>query len=77
MIDNGIGLQPESLRTIFHPGYTTKPGGSGLGLHSAANYVIGTGGSIEARSEGIGRGTTMRVKLRFSGVPALATDVEA
>ena len=63
--DNGIGLEPERLRTIFQPGYTTRAQGSGLGLHSAANYVVGTGGGIEALSDGIGRGTTMRVRLRF------------
>ncbi len=67
--DNGIGLEPERLRTIFSPGYTTRAEGSGLGLHSAANYVIASGGSIEALSDGIGRGTTMRVKLRFPAVP--------
>ena len=67
--DSGIGLEPERLRTIFSPGYTTKAEGSGLGLHSAANYVIGSGGSIEALSDGIGHGTTMRVRLRFPGVP--------
>ena len=27
--DSGIGLEPERLRTIFSPGYTTKPQGSG------------------------------------------------
>ena len=68
--DSGIGLEPERLRTIFSPGYTTKPGGSGLGLHSAANYVIGTGGSIEALSDGIGRGATMRVRLRPPPCPS-------
>ena len=67
--DNGIGLEPERLRTIFSPGYTTKAEGSGLGLHSAANYVIGSGGSIEALSDGIGRGTTMRIRLRLPGAP--------
>ena len=68
--DNGIGLEPERLRTIFSPGYTTKPEGSGLGLHSAANYVIGSGGSIKALSDGIGHGTTMRVRLRLPLSPA-------
>ena len=58
------------MERIFDPFYTTKAEGSGLGLHSAANYVIGTGGSIEALSDGIGRGTTMRVKLRAPGAPA-------
>ena len=68
--DSGIGLEPERLRTIFAPGYTTKVGGSGLGLHSAANYVIGSGGSIEALSDGIGRGTTMRTRLRLPPCPS-------
>ena len=68
--DSGIGLEPERLRTIFSPGYTTKAEGSGLGLHSAANFVIGSGGSIEARSDGIGRGTTMHVRLRLPPCPS-------
>ncbi|MDE0448607.1 MAG: PAS domain-containing protein [Spirochaetaceae bacterium] len=68
--DSGIGLEPERLRTIFSPGYTTKAGGSGLGLHSAANYVIGSGGTIEALSTGIGRGTTMRIGLRLPPSPS-------
>ena len=68
--DSGIGLEPERLRTIFSPGYTTKAEGSGLGLHSAANYVIGSGGSIEALSDGLGRGTTMRVRLRLPPCPS-------
>jgi len=68
--DNGIGVEPERFRTIFSPGYTTKADGSGLGLHSAANYVIGSGGSIEALSDGVGRGTTMRVRLRLPPYPS-------
>ena len=68
--DNGIGVEPERFRTIFSPGYTTKADGSGLGLHSAANYVIASGGSIEALSDGVGRGTTMRVRLRLPPCPS-------
>ena len=66
VIDNGIGLAPESLQWIFSPGYTTKSNGSGLGLHSTANYVIGTGGNIRPYSDGIGHGTTIRVRLRLA-----------
>lgn len=40
-------------------------GVSQLGLHSAANFVIGSGGSIRPLSDGIGAGTTMRVTLRL------------
>ena len=55
-------------RLIFSAGYTTKDGGSGLGLHSVANFVIGSGGSIEALSDGHGTGTTIRVMLRRAAV---------
>ena len=64
VIDNGIGIGHERHRLIFTAGYTTKEGGSGLGLHSAANFVIGSGGSIRALSDGHGTGTTIRVRLR-------------
>ena len=66
VIDNGIGLDASQLASIFAAGYTTKKGGTGLGLHSAANFVIGSGGSIRPFSDGIGRGTTMRVTPRLS-----------
>ena len=64
--DNGIGIDRSHLRSIFSAGYTTKPSGSGLGLHSAANFVIGQGGRITPLSAGAGRGAAMRVKLRRS-----------
>ena len=68
VVDNGIGIEKNRNRKIFYPGYTTKTHGFGLGLHSAANYVIGTGGSIEALSEGHGQGTTIRVRFRLASV---------
>ena len=66
--DNGIGIAPENLKLIFTAGYTTKESGTGLGLHSSANFVIGSGGKIYPLSEGIGKGTTMRIMLRCSSV---------
>ena len=66
VIDNGIGLEASQLPSVFAAGYTTKKDGTGLGLHSAANFVIGSGGSIQPLSDGIGAGTTMRVTLRLS-----------
>ncbi len=64
VIDNGIGMGEQRHRLIFTAGYTTKESGSGLGLHSAANFVIGSGGRIQAMSDGHGTGTTIRVMLR-------------
>lgn len=63
--DNGIGLEPENYKKIFAAGFTTKASGSGLGLHSTANFVISSGGQIRPLSEGIGKGTTMRIMLRL------------
>ena len=66
--DNGIGIETKVSKLIFSAGYTTKKTGSGLGLHSAANFVIGSGGKIESLSDGLGKGATMRVRLRLSSV---------
>ena len=74
IIDNGIGIDPSRLRSVFNAGYTTKGNGSGLGLHSAANFVIGSGGTIQALSDGIGYGTTMRVTLRLAAKQATPPD---
>ena len=66
--DNGIGIIEQNLKLIFTAGYTTKESGTGLGLHSSANFVIGSGGKIYSLSDGIGKGTTMRIMLRSSSV---------
>lgn len=66
--DNGIGINDEVLKKLFAAGYTTKKSGTGLGLHSAANFVIGAGGQIYPLSDGAGKGTTMHVKLPLVSV---------
>ena len=66
--DNGIGIEPKNFKLIFSAGYTTKESGTGLGLHSSANFVIGSGGKIYPLSKGIGKGTTMRIMLRFDSI---------
>ena len=66
--DNGIGITEQNLKLIFTAGYTTKQSGTGLGLHSSANFVIGSGGKIYPLSEGIGKGTTMRIMMRCSSI---------
>ena len=68
VIDNGIGIDTKNTRQLFAAGYTTKRMGSGLGLHSAANFVIGSGGRLHALSDGIGKGTTLRIMLRMAAI---------
>lgn len=63
VIDNGVGIDPKDLKDIFASGHTTKDTGSGLGLHSAASHVASVGGSLEALSDGVGKGATVRVRL--------------
>jgi len=61
--DNGVGIAPENLTQIFAFGYTTKKTGHGFGLHSSANAAKEMGGSLEARSDGSGQGTTFVLEL--------------
>jgi signal transduction histidine kinase/ActR/RegA family two-component response regulator len=48
--DEGMGIAPDTLRRIFDPYFSTKPGGSGLGLATAYAIVSKHGGVISARS---------------------------
>lgn len=66
--DNGIGIASEAINKIFAAGFTTKEEGNGLGLYSSANFVISSGGKIQAFSEGIGKGTTVHILFRSSSI---------
>jgi signal transduction histidine kinase/ActR/RegA family two-component response regulator len=63
--DHGHGIPPDVLRRIFDPYFTTKPGGSGLGLATAYAIVIKHGGHISAESTP-GAGTLFTVDLPAS-----------
>ena len=65
MSDNGVGFDGKDARMFFAAGYSTKESGTGLGLHSAANFVVGSGGRIDLSSEGVGKGATVQVQLRL------------
>lgn len=55
--DDGQGIAEENLENIFQPFFTTKGGeGNGLGLSAALRILQKHDGSIEAESEGPGRG---------------------
>ena len=64
--DTGPGIAPEDLRRIFEPFFSTKSGGTGLGLAFASQVVEEHGGSIGCESEP-GRGTVFRVRLPVAG----------
>jgi signal transduction histidine kinase len=58
--DNGIGIKPEDLESIFDLGKTTKPTGMGFGLFWTKDFIEGLGGKITIESAW-GKGTTVRI----------------
>jgi signal transduction histidine kinase len=62
LIDTGKGMTPESAAKAFKPFFSTKPGGTGLGLATTRKIVEAHGGSIAIQSE-VGRGTKISISL--------------
>jgi PAS domain S-box-containing protein len=60
--DTGKGIAPEHRARIFQLFFTTRPGGSGIGLASAYKAVQLHDGSIDFDTT-VGRGTTFRIEL--------------
>ena len=60
--DTGRGIPTEQLTKIFEPLYTTKPGGSGLGLYIVQEIVAAHGGTLAVESV-LGCGTTFTITL--------------
>jgi signal transduction histidine kinase len=60
--DTGRGIAPEHRQRIFQLFFTTRKGGSGIGLASTFRTIQLHNGSIEFESE-VGRGTTFRIDL--------------
>ncbi len=60
--DTGKGIPLENRQKVFQLFFTTRPGGSGIGLASTFRIVQLHNGSIDFTSE-VGRGTTFRIEL--------------
>ncbi len=60
--DTGKGIPMEHRQKVFQLFFTTRPGGSGIGLASTFRIVQLHNGSIDFTSE-VGRGTTFRIEL--------------
>lgn len=63
--DTGTGMDPEALRRIFEPYFSTKATGTGLGLTIAKRNVELNGGQIYVQSS-LGKGTTVTIELPVS-----------
>lgn len=69
VIDRGIGIKPDALARLFQPFSqvhdleANAQGGTGLGLYVCKGIVEAHGGTIGARSDGLGQGATFTVRL--------------
>ncbi|MCC2675682.1 MAG: chemotaxis protein CheY [Ramlibacter sp.] len=79
--DNGRGIAPENLESIFQLFMQAESGtsaaaesGLGIGLTLARSLTEMHGGMIEAASAGLGQGSTFTVRLPRSGQPAPAEE---
>jgi PAS domain S-box-containing protein len=76
--DTGLGIPPENLPRLFEMFYQVdrtlerSQGGLGIGLSLVRRLVEFHGGSVEVRSEGLGKGSEFIVKL-----PILVREPEA
>jgi PAS domain S-box-containing protein len=70
--DTGVGIAAEHLPRLFTQGFTTRPNGHGIGLHSASLAAKNLGGSLQGQSEGQGQGAvfTLDLPLKPIEVPA-------
>ena len=78
VVDNGTGIAPDVIPHIFDL-FTQGPrslarseGGLGVGLNVVRNLITMHGGSVVARSDGIGKGSEFVVTLPLSAQRTLA-----
>jgi signal transduction histidine kinase len=62
LIDTGMGMDDKTIMKMFDPFYTTKSGGSGLGLPTAHRIIKAHGGRIDVHSE-VGIGTQFTLEF--------------
>jgi signal transduction histidine kinase len=62
LIDTGCGMDERTAAHMFDAFFSTKPGGSGLGLPTTGKIIEAHGGRITVQSE-VGRGTQFTIEL--------------
>jgi C4-dicarboxylate-specific signal transduction histidine kinase len=61
--DEGEGIAPENLTSIFAHGFTTRKSGHGFGLHSSALAAMEMGGKLTVQSDGPGLGAVFTLEM--------------
>lgn len=67
--DQGSGISPEVLDTLFEPFSSKRSNGLGLGLYSCRQIVRDCGGKLSVSSQ-VGEGTTFEIELPRASVLA-------
>ncbi|MGB6043361.1 MAG: ATP-binding protein [Pirellulales bacterium] len=62
LIDTGCGMDAATINRAFDPFFSSKPGGSGLGLPTTRKIIEAHGGSLSVQSEP-GQGTQFTIEL--------------
>ncbi len=68
--DTGEGISPDAIPHVFEAYFSTRKGGTGLGLAVTERIVEKHGGSLHIESE-MSRGTTVTFSLPISQPPAV------
>ncbi|HSF04780.1 MAG TPA: ATP-binding protein [Methylomirabilota bacterium] len=74
--DTGIGIAPSDAERVFNPFFTTRDGGTGLGLALTHKIVDDHSGTIDFQSRP-GAGTTFRITLPVAAEPAAESEIDA
>lgn len=72
--DNGPGISPSVLRTLFHPFQTTKKEGLGVGLYECKRIVESHQGTMCIESQ-VGHGTSVRITLPFASEASVSSEI--
>ena len=67
--DNGCGIAPDKIATILRGGYTSKAGGTGIGLSSSVEQLRLWQGEVHIASQ-VGQGTELTFTLPACAAPS-------
>ena len=74
--DTGSGMSPDNVERIFRPFYTTKRGGTGLGLSLCRRIISQHGGTLTAESE-LNKGSRFVIRIPMRETSEDAREVHA
>lgn len=74
--DNGEGISDETREKLFTPFFSTKSGGTGLGLYIVREIIETHHGDIDLRNRPSGKGALVRLTLPLAESPKYVSIIE-